>query len=134
MDFDDQFIRDISGDEVLEEKPPEEPPDKNDDGEVETPPVDGSEETSSGEELSEYGTEFLTHVPEEDRATVAKYLSPWDAGAQRKFREYQEEITTWENLGEKEEVERGTFLLTQLRDRRIHNLSNSLIYIHRLRL
>lgn len=115
IDFDDQLVGEAPNEEIL--LPGVDPPTVADDpiGGGEAPPVGGSEEKSP-EELSEYGSQFLEHVPEADRATVAKYLSPWDAGAQRKFKEYQGTIDGWEELGGREEIERGKFLLNQLRN------------------
>jgi hypothetical protein len=65
-------------------------------------------------ELSEHAQNFLQHVPEEHRAIVSQYLQPWDAGAQRRFRQYQDELATYQSYGEPEILEKATFLYNEL--------------------
>lgn len=49
---------------------------------------------------------FLSKVPAQDRAIVAKYIKDWDAGVTRKFQEYAGKLKPYETLGQIEEIEK----------------------------
>ena len=68
-----------------------------------------SESVSSAEPVGNADVEslaegFLAGIPAQDRAIVGRYVKQWDSGAQKKFREYQDRIKPYQELGELEEL------------------------------
>lgn len=63
--------------------------------------------------------EFLSSVPEQDRAIVQKYLKPvmsgWDAGINKKLEERANEVKKWSELGDYEEVQKARHFFNNFR-------------------
>jgi hypothetical protein len=50
--------------------------------------------------LSEFAQGILNQIPEEDRATVAKYYKDWDGNVTKKFQSIHEEYKPYKELGD----------------------------------
>lgn len=74
--------------------------------------TDVSEQTEQPVQSSEpqveetLGNSFLTKIPEQDRAIVAKYVKEWDANVTRKFQESAGKLKPYESLGPLDEVQK----------------------------
>ena len=70
------------------------------------------EETS---ELSDFGNQFLTNVPDEDKPVLQKYIKEWDGNVTRKFQEYADKNRQYEELGDVSELTNAYQVLNDLR-------------------
>lgn len=50
------------------------------------------------------GSEFLSKIPDQDQAIVAKYIKDWDSGVTRRFQQIHEQYKPYKDLGPVEEV------------------------------
>lgn len=82
-------------------------------------------------EISDYGKMFFQGVPEETQAQLEPYLKQWDAGANRRFQEYQGTINQYEELGSLEEIADAIKTVTFLKDPNNHRgLYNELAKVY----
>lgn len=66
---------------------------------------------------------FLTAIPEQDRAIVAKYIKDWDAGVTRKFQSIHEQYAPYKEFGSPEDIERALFMENYLQQRPLEFLA-----------
>lgn len=72
----------------------------------------GSE--SSESEYSPFASDFLTRIPENDRAVVERYIKQWDSGVTRRFQDIHGQYAPYKQLGEVEELQKAVGLVSLL--------------------
>jgi hypothetical protein len=67
-------------------------------------------------QLSEFAQGVLKDIPDNDRATVAKYLPTWDGNVTKKFQEYSEKLKPYEELGDYENLQSSLYYQSLLQE------------------
>lgn len=57
---------------------------------------------------------FLANIPEEDRPVVEKYIKDWDAGVTKKFQSYSDELNTYKEFGNADEIRTAMVIMQEL--------------------
>lgn len=73
-----------------------------------TPPVE--------EPLSEFATGVLKDIPEQDRATVAKYLKTWDGNVTKQFQKIHQEYEPYKQFGTVEDISQNLKMIELLNE------------------
>lgn len=75
-------------------------------------------ETSGQGSEPEYSlaSEFLSRVPENDRAVVERYVKQWDAGVTRRFQDLHSQYAPYQELGEVEDLQKAIGLIEMLNE------------------
>lgn len=61
-------------------------------------------------------SDFLTRIPENDRAVVERYVKQWDAGVTRRFQDLHSQYQPYQELGEVEELQKAVNLINMLNE------------------
>jgi hypothetical protein len=79
---------------------------------------EGTEGTEQGQESQDNSLlqEMLKDVPEEHRAIVEQYATPWNSSANKKFQQIHETYKDYENLGELSELQQARRVYDMLQD------------------
>lgn len=67
-----------------------------------TGPVE--EDTGQGESEASLSGDFLSNVPEADRAVVSRYIKDWDSGVTKRFQEIHNQYAPYKELGDVEQL------------------------------
>lgn len=88
-------------------------------GDLQGQGTEGTEQSQSsgqGSGESEYSlaSDFLSRVPDNDRAVVERYVKQWDAGVTRRFQDLHSQYSPYRELGEVEDLQKAVNLIEML--------------------
>lgn len=85
-----------------------------DEEQVITAPQLGEPNPPVGNDDEGLANPFLANIPESDRAIVEKYVNEWDSGVTKKFQGYKDELKTYKEFGDADQISTAMTLMAEL--------------------